>query len=99
MLKIESVADSPRSVTYAVAGDLNSEHLDVLQRIVTEARKTHNSVVLDLREVTFVDRQSLCYLAGARGSGLRLTHCPAYVRRWIARESAGGRQSGGAKQP
>ena len=90
MLKIESVADSPGSITYAVAGDLNAEHLLVLKRIVNQARRTHESVVLDLHEVTFVDRESLHYLAGVLGPGLRLTQCPAYVRRWIKEETHRG---------
>jgi anti-anti-sigma regulatory factor len=98
MLKIESIADNPRSITYTVAGDLDTEHLPVLKKIVNQARKSHRSVVLDLHEVTFVDRESLHYLAGARGPGLRITHCPAYVRRWITLESGPSRRSGGAKQ-
>jgi anti-anti-sigma regulatory factor len=90
MLKIESVADSPCSVTYAVAGDLDTEHLPVLMRIVNEARRSHNSVVLDLQEVTFVDRESLRYLAGVLGPSLRLAQCPAYVRTWIKKETHRG---------
>lgn len=98
MLKIESVADNPRSITYTVAGALDTEHLPVLKKIVDQARESNRSVVLDLHHVTFVDRESLHYLAGARGSGLRITHCPAYVRRWIALESGPSRRSGGAKR-
>jgi anti-anti-sigma regulatory factor len=86
MLRIESVAENAHSVTYAVAGDIDSAHLPVLREIVEKARRKRRRVVLDLKEVTLVDRESLHFLAAARQAGLQLAHCPAYVRKWVEQE-------------
>jgi ABC-type transporter Mla MlaB component len=86
MLRIEKVAEDPRSVTFAVAGDIDREHLPALKKVVEEAEKMRRRVTLDLHDVTLVDRESLRFLAAAREEGLRLSRCPAYVRKWVTQE-------------
>lgn len=86
MLRIEKVAENPRSVTFAVAGDIDCEHLPALKKVVEEAVKLNRRVTLDLHEVTLVDRESLRFLVAACEEGLRLSRCPAYVRKWVTQE-------------
>ncbi len=86
MLRIDKVAENPRSVTFAVAGDIDREHLPALKKVVEEAGKASRRVILDLHEVTLVDRESLRFLAAACEEGLRLSRCPAYLRKWVTQE-------------
>jgi hypothetical protein len=43
-------------------------------------------VVLDLSEVSLVDVEVVRFLLHCEMQGIRLAHCPAYVREWMARE-------------
>jgi hypothetical protein len=43
-------------------------------------------VVIDLKEVTLVDRDAVTFLALSETSGIELGNCPAYVREWVDRE-------------
>jgi hypothetical protein len=100
MLKIENAAENPHSITYAVASALDTEHLPLLnlKKIVDQGRDNRRPVVLDLHHVTLAGRESLHYPAGAKGRGLRITHLPACVRRWIALESGPSCRSGGGER-
>ena len=44
------------------------------------------SIVLELREVTLVDADVVRFLSACESEGIRLQHCSAYIREWIARE-------------
>jgi hypothetical protein len=44
-------------------------------------------IVLDLKDVTLVDRAAVQFLARVEMAGTELVNCPEYVRSWIAAES------------
>ena len=50
-----------------------------------EAERTRD-VVLDLSEVSLVDGEVVRFLLRCEMQGIRLAHCPAYVREWMVRE-------------
>jgi hypothetical protein len=58
--------------------------LSDLRRSV-EAERTRD-VVLDLSEVSLVDMEVVRFLLHCEMQGIRLAHCPAYVREWMVRE-------------
>ncbi len=69
------------SVVLAVSGRLDGEASSELTRAV-EA-EAGGTVVLDLEGMRLVGRDGVRLLAGFEVTGVRLEHCPEYVRRWI----------------
>ncbi len=83
MLKITRVTDTA-TTTLVVSGRIQAAQLSDLRRSV-DAERTRD-VVLDLREVSLVDAAAVRFLLHCETEGIRLVHCPAYVREWMARE-------------
>jgi hypothetical protein len=83
MLKITRVTDSG-TPTLILSGRIGAEQLPNVRRSVDaeEAR----DLVLDLREVTLVDVEAVRFLSRCEQDGIRIAHCPGYVREWMARE-------------
>ena len=44
-------------------------------------------IVLDLKDVTLVDRAAVRSLAAVEATGTQIVNCPEYVRIWITAES------------
>jgi pimeloyl-ACP methyl ester carboxylesterase len=83
MLRITRSTHSGRP-TLALSGRVGSEHLPDLRRSIGEEHGA--GVLLDLCEVTLVDVDVVRFFADCETQGIRLEHCPAYVREWIVRE-------------
>jgi anti-anti-sigma regulatory factor len=73
------------AVVLALSGDIDREHVARLQQFLTS--DTGDRLILDLENVTLVDRAAVQFLAGVETTGIRLVNCPEYVRTWIAAES------------
>jgi hypothetical protein len=43
-------------------------------------------LVLDLKEVTVVDVEVVRFLGACEANGVRIVHCPQYIREWMHRE-------------
>jgi len=74
-------------VVYAVSGRIGAEETAELRRLLEVEGQDHR-IVLDLKEVTLVDRDVVRFLARCEANGTRLEHCPAYIREWIGREGS-----------
>lgn len=100
MLRIERSADGD-DVCFTVTGHLEAPHVAELQRLINEEAAAHRPIVLDLKEVKLVDRESLSFLVRCEASGVRLDKCPAYVREWIGHEvgDTGGHESPRGERP
>lgn len=72
------------AVVLALSGDIDREHAARLQQFLTS--DTGRRLILDLQNITLVDRAAVQFLAGAEATGIRLVNCPEYVRTWIAAE-------------
>jgi len=83
MLKIQRVADGPY-VVFTLSGRIEGDLVAELQRLFALEADGH-SLVLDLQEVTLVDRDAIGFLALCEAAGATLKHCPAYIHEWIAR--------------
>ena len=81
--RIERLVSGEDLVVLRVSGRIQAEHVDMLRELLglEEAR-----VVVDLREVTLVDREAVSFLALSEAQGVELRHCPAYIREWVDRE-------------
>ena len=85
MLKIRRVAN--REVVFTVSGRLHEENIAELRdlfRLEAQGRL----IVLDLRDLTLVDREAVRFLEHCDSDGIKLKNCPAYIREWMSRERA-----------
>jgi hypothetical protein len=82
-LRIQEQLDKPECTTFALSGRIRSEHVPYLTSLLEQVR---GRIVLDLKEVTLVDREAVRFLAACETKGPVLKNCPAFVREWILRE-------------
>jgi len=80
MLRIERSPNG--NVIFTLSGRIESEGVDELQRLFGLETVDHH-IVLDLRDLTLVDRNAVKFLARCETTGIKLKNCPAYVREWI----------------
>ncbi len=72
---------------FVLSGVLDIEHVARLQELL--ATVSGDRVVLDLKEITLVDRDAVRFLARVETAGAEIVNCPEYVRRWIFAEDGG----------
>jgi anti-anti-sigma regulatory factor len=81
--RIHQSTDAGASV-FVLSGVLDTEHVTRLQELIMT---TSGRVVLDLKDITLVDRAAVRFLAEAQLAGAEIIDCPEYVRSWIAAEN------------
>lgn len=82
MLKILRTTDG-KSVIFVLSGRIGAKHLAELRALFDA--EAHD-IVLDLREVTLVDRDTIWFLGRCEARNVELRNCPAYIRQWIETE-------------
>ena len=83
MLRIQRSANG--KVVFTLSGRIEAEHVEELQRVFG-LETVDRLLVLDLKDVTLVDRDAVKYLARCEANGVHLANCPPYIREWIERE-------------
>ena len=91
MLRIQRSVD--RGVVFSLSGHIETEDVAELQRIL-DLEAVEQSIVLDLQDITIVDRDALQFLARCEADGIKLENVPAYVRAWLASEQSRRKQEG-----
>jgi anti-anti-sigma regulatory factor len=82
MLKILRTTEGSSAV-FVLSGRIETEHLAELQALLD---KEEPHAVLDLKEVTLVDRATIWFLARCAAHGIEFRNCPPYIREWLERE-------------
>jgi anti-anti-sigma regulatory factor len=86
MLKIQRSANG--EVVLTLIGRMDAENVAELRTaLVSEAKDCH--IVLDLKDLTLVDRDAVRFLERSEADSIELKNCPAYIREWITRERRG----------
>ena len=75
-----------KSVILELSGRFEREHLTELQTTF-RVQAGDRILILDLRDITVIDRHVATFLASCQESGIVLRNCPGYVREWMAREN------------
>jgi hypothetical protein len=86
MLRIQKVANG--QVVLKISGRLDGEGLSEL-KVLIESEIANRHIVLDLRELTLVDRETVRFLEHCDSNGIELENCPPYICEWIARQRDG----------
>ena len=82
VLRIEKDSDEHRT-TIRLIGRMRREHLEELK---AQIKDSGPRVSLDLRELSLVDVDVVCFLGICQKEGVELLHSSPYIRDWIARE-------------
>ena len=83
MLKIQRKANG--EVVLTLSGRLDIDSLTELSAVLS-AEPEGRTIVLNLKDVVLVDRDTVRFLRVCESKGIALRNCPPYVRVWIERE-------------
>ena len=86
MLRIQRSSNG-RDV-FTLSGEIDEEQIEELKALIRSGGQGR-PIVLDLKSVTLVDRESISFLQHCEADGVTLENCPAYVREWITRNRHG----------
>jgi anti-anti-sigma regulatory factor len=86
MLKIQRAANG--EVSFTLSGRLEAENVDELKELfrLEASEVKRRRIVLDLKDLTLVDRDAVRFLGSCEADSIKLKNCPAYIREWITRE-------------
>jgi hypothetical protein len=83
MLKIQRLANG--EVVFTLSGRMDAEQISVLERLFRNEAEGRR-IVLDLKDLTLVDRDAVQFLEHCESDSIKLRNSPAYIREWIDRE-------------
>jgi hypothetical protein len=86
MLKIQRATN--KQVVFTLSGRMNAENVSELKRLI-ESEARGRRMVLELSDLTLVDRDAVKFLERCETDSIKLENCPAYIREWIEREREG----------
>jgi anti-anti-sigma regulatory factor len=85
MLKIKRAANG--EVVFTLSGRMDAENAAGLKTLFGSEPKGR-PIVLDLKDLTLVDREAVRFLESCETASIKIKNCPAYIREWITRERA-----------
>ena len=86
MLKIQRAANG--QVVFTLSGRMDAENVAELKTLFRSEAESR-CIVLDLKDLTLVDRDAVRFLERCEADNISLKNCPAYIREWITRERRG----------
>ena len=86
MLRIKRAANG--EVLFTLSGRLDAENVAEMQTLFGSEPKGRR-IVLDLKDLTLVDRDAVRFLESCEADSIKIKNCPAYIREWITRERGG----------
>ena len=85
MLKITRATNG--EVVIKLSGRMSAENISDLETLII-AEASGRRIVLDLKDLTLVDREAVRFLESCETDSIKFKNCPAYIREWITRERA-----------
>jgi anti-anti-sigma regulatory factor len=70
---------------FVLSGRIEKQAMAELRRLF-ELQPNARDIVLDLKDVSVVDRDTLRFFADCEAEGVKLENCAAYIREWMERE-------------
>jgi len=69
-------------------GNFTGEYVSAVKKALSPHGHSRDRVVLDLKNVTLVDRTAMELLRGPKLKDIKIRNTPSYVTRWIEHESS-----------
>ena len=82
--RIETAARG-RFTVFTLSGRIEKPAIAELTRLF-ECQTDYRDVVLDLKDVSVIDRDVMCFLARCEADGVTLENCASDIREWMERE-------------
>jgi len=70
---------------FILSGGVAEPAIAELERLF-ERQADYHTIVLDLKDVSVVDREVVGFFVRCEAEGVRLEHCASYIREWMDRE-------------
>jgi hypothetical protein len=86
MLKVQRSANG--QVVFTLCGRMVAENVAELETLIRSEAKGRD-IVLDLKDLTLVNRDAVSFLERCESDSIKLKNCPAYIREWITRQRRG----------
>jgi anti-anti-sigma regulatory factor len=83
MLKVERSANG--EVVFKLSGRIDVENIAELEALIS-SEANGRRIVLDLKDLTLVNRDAVSFLERCEVESITLKNCPAYIREWITRQ-------------
>ena len=80
--KVVRLVERDDLVLLHISGHLQEAHVGMLRELIA---KETGPVILDLVEVTLVDREVVRLLAACDARGIGLRNCPGFIREWMSK--------------
>jgi len=87
MLKITKDVENARIVRVNLYGQFTAEYIPEVEKALARNGDKAKKYILDLRNVTFVDRAAMEFLRDSRSRKIKIENLPSYVTRWIQQEA------------
>jgi hypothetical protein len=82
--RIESAARG-RFTVFILSGRVEAQAIAELKRLF-ELQTNCRDIIVDLKDVTLVDREAMRFFMGCEADGVTLENCTPYIREWMKRE-------------
>ncbi len=82
--RIETAARGGCAV-FNLSGRIETPAIAELRRLF-QCQTDYRDIVLDLKDVTVVDRDVMHFLLRCEADGVKLENCASYIREWMVRE-------------
>jgi len=69
-------------VVFILSGRIETQAIAELRRLF-ELETDYRDIVLDLKDVSLVDRDVMGFLARCEADGVKLENCAPYIREWM----------------
>jgi anti-anti-sigma regulatory factor len=74
-----------RFTVFILSGRLEIEAIAELKRLF-ESQTDYRHIVLDLEDVSIIDREVMRFLVLCEANGVKLENCARFIREWMERE-------------
>jgi predicted metal-binding protein len=70
---------------FILIGRIEKPAIAELRRLF-ELQTDYRDIVLDLEDVSVIDREVMRFFVSCEADGVKLENCPPYIREWMERE-------------
>jgi hypothetical protein len=74
-----------KCTVFLLSGRVEGPAIAELRRLL-ELPTEYRNIVLDLKDVSLVDREVMRFLMSCEADGVKLENCAPYIREWMERE-------------